>query len=289
MTDELLNQIIKECFDLPSRGKVRSPPPALPTPAQQESAADTIEREEKKEWVELRQRHLIEAALIRIDAYVNEVVDVLLQFEISDISENSDFDYCVKDTDNYHIQFLKLLTQPIQRPPLDLLELMQKSELGNYQHFETTFEQSKYPILSVDLYLEIEKAREESIQQRKALANDPKKVQIWESIHIFNKCIFDAVNESLMKFRPYGLGGHPMPWSNRLRRLQTKVEIASVDTERLFQMVKQEIFRWSQVFCGCLVGPVFYFPSAKSGKDEFDEHLHQEVRERRLTAILTQD
>ena len=54
----------------------------------------------------------------------------------------------------------------------------------------------------------------------------------------WQKSFFDAVNESLMKFRPYGLTGEPMPWSNKVRRLQTKVEISSVDTERLFQMVK---------------------------------------------------
>ena len=63
---------------------------------------------------------------------MNELVDVLLQFEISDISETSDFDYGIKPTDNYHIQFLKLLTQPIMRSPHESLELMQKSELGNY-------------------------------------------------------------------------------------------------------------------------------------------------------------
>jgi len=63
---------------------------------------------------------------------------------------------------------------------------------------------------------------------------DKKTLRVWESVHIFNKCIFDAINESLMKFRPYGIVGEPMPWSSKVRRLQTKVEIASVDTERLF-------------------------------------------------------
>ena len=92
-----------------------------------------------------------------------------------------------------------------------------------------------------------------------------------------------------MKFRPYGIVGQPMPWSNKVRRLQTKVEIASVDTERLFQMVKQEVFRWSQVFCGSLPGPVFHFPNPRTGVDEFSEETLQEVRERRLTQVLTQD
>lgn len=130
-----------------------------------------MDKEEKKEWIEIRQRHLIEGSLIRADQYVNELLDVLLQFDISDISENSDFDYEIKVSDNFHIQFLKLLTQPIQRPPLDALSQMQTSELGSYIHFETTLDVSKYPIVPVDLYLEIEKAREESLRLRRKTAD----------------------------------------------------------------------------------------------------------------------
>ena len=149
----------------------------------------------------------------------------------------------------------------------------------------------KYPIIPVDLYLEIEKAREEAMIARKG-ANTSKQTQlVWESIHIQNKGFFDAVNESLMKFRPYGLTGEPMPWSNKVRRLQTKVEISSVDTERLFQMVKQEVFRWGQTFCGCLPSPVFCFPAQSrethSIKEEFNDELFQENREKRLTQVLS--
>ena len=47
------------------------------------------EKEEKKEWVEIRQRHLIENDLIRADTYINEIVEALLQFEIdSDIEDD---------------------------------------------------------------------------------------------------------------------------------------------------------------------------------------------------------
>jgi len=73
-----------------------------------------------------------------------------------------------------------------------------------------------------------------------------------ESQHIFNKSIFDAMNESLTKFRPYGVIGAPVPWSAKYRRLQTDVDINSVDTERLFQMVKQEVFRWMSMQQGAL-------------------------------------
>lgn len=125
--------------------------------------------------MEIRQRHLIEANLIRVDQYVNELVDLLLQFEIPELlSEDSDFDYEVRADDNLHIQFLKLLTQPIQRPPIDALELMQKSELGSYQHFETTLDMNKHPIVSREVYREVEHLRERQMRAHQATA-DPRK------------------------------------------------------------------------------------------------------------------
>lgn len=36
------------------------------------------EKEERKEWIEIRQRHLIENDLIRADTYINEIVEALL-------------------------------------------------------------------------------------------------------------------------------------------------------------------------------------------------------------------
>ena len=115
-----------------------------------------------------------------------------------------------------------------------MLQLLQTSEIGSYKHFETTQDLQKYPIIPVSLYLEIEKAREEALLARKGSNMSKQTQMVWESIHIQNKSFFDAINESLMKFRPYGLTGEPMPWSNKIRRLQTKVDIGSVDTERLF-------------------------------------------------------
>ena len=39
-----------------------------------------------------------------------------------------------------------------------------------------------------------------------------------EAQHIHNKIIFDCVNESLNKVRPYGNLGEPMPWSKKPRK-----------------------------------------------------------------------
>ena len=96
------------------------------------------EKEERKEWIELRQRHLIENDLIRIDQYVNEIVEALLQFDIDLSSEEDDEDLLNnkivtesarerrrrEQADNYHIQFLKQLTQPIQKSANEVLQLL---------------------------------------------------------------------------------------------------------------------------------------------------------------------
>jgi hypothetical protein len=126
----------------------------------------------------------------------------------------------------------------------------------------------KHPILPIDIYLDVEKHREFEFQMSKGkpLASNIKNYIsghsassvntvsiVQESLHILNKSIFDAMNESLTKFRPYGVVGEPLPWSNKFRRLQTDVDINSVDTERLVQMVKQEIFRWMSIQQGHLL------------------------------------
>ena len=68
--------------------------------------------------------------MIRIDQYVNEIVDALLQF---DIDLSSDEGESLLETEsarerrkkelaeNYHIQFLRMLTQPIQKSSHEIL------------------------------------------------------------------------------------------------------------------------------------------------------------------------
>lgn len=62
---------------------------------------------------------MIENDLIRVDQYINEIVDALLQFEIDFSSDDESLLELKKEKlkpnkdDNYHVQFLKQLTQPI--------------------------------------------------------------------------------------------------------------------------------------------------------------------------------
>ena len=88
--------------------------------------------------------------------------------------------------------------------------------------------QNQLSVLSVDMYLEVEKARKavkelERSQQIGAAMGDSQLDLLlteWENIH--NKVIFDAINEALDGFRPYGLKGPPLPWSTQTRPLTYK-------------------------------------------------------------------
>lgn len=103
-------------------------------------------------------------------------------------------------------------------------------------HFESCVDPLKFPILPIDMYIDVEKQR--TFLEPDPAAKDLKKNYAsansafseisalsgsasigHEAIHILNKGIFDSMNESLTKFRPYGMSGQPLPWSNRYRRL----------------------------------------------------------------------
>lgn len=56
-------------------------------------------------------------------------------------------------------------------------------------------------------------------------------------------------------------------------------------------MVRQEVFRWAQTFCGCLPTPVFTFPVSHhpESREEFNDELFNEIREKKLTTVLSQE
>lgn len=89
---------------------------------------------------------------------------------------------------------------------------MQNSDIGSYDHFEVDL--NKIAVLNLEVYLEIEKQRKnKGMFNYEHETDENKKKLLRESEHIHNKALFDAVNESLLQFRPYGKDGEPMPWS----------------------------------------------------------------------------
>jgi hypothetical protein len=104
LTESIIESLLKECVALPPSRAEKS----KRDEEEKDSNVDVFvidsqlrDKEEKKEWIEIRQRHLIENDLVRIDQYINEIVESLLQFEIDFSSEDSEA--ARNQQDNYHI------------------------------------------------------------------------------------------------------------------------------------------------------------------------------------------
>jgi hypothetical protein len=81
------------------------------------------EKEQRRELIDLRQRMLIESDLQRIEAYINEIITTLQQHELNfleGMSGQPGLQHLLAEP-NFHRQFLQVLTIPIKRIQLDVL------------------------------------------------------------------------------------------------------------------------------------------------------------------------
>lgn len=196
-----------------------------------------------------------------IDSYLKEVIDEIIRNESA---------------------FINNILSPIQRDPMEMLHLLRTSDIGSYSHFDTY--DFIIPILGVEIYLEIEKRKEQErqdINENSENSQSNSESLIGECEHIHNKNIFDCINESLNQFRPYGKEGVPMPWSTKLRKLR---EDEILEFSKMFEIIKQDLFRWSFTSAGTLPKREFI-----NEHDNFEEEYFGEVREKRLAALLASD
>lgn len=151
---------------------------------------------------------------------------------------------------------------PIFKNPLTVLSNLQRQNIGQGNIDVLDLSNTLASILNVQLYLTLEKAREnvirEALQQIKAVANAENLAQdenlselLSESDHIHNKAIFDAVNEALNLFRPYGPNGEPMPWSTKPRQ-NFFVYAPETQLEIVLREVKSKLMEWSTTRAGQL-------------------------------------
>ena len=138
-------------------------------------------------------------------------------------------------------------------------------------------------ILSVDLYLSIEKEREDRNEELNRDLPSPEAASlISESEHIFNKALFDGVNEVLDELRPYGRRGQPMPWSLRGEQ-KPEGRLGNGRLREIVRDVKNRLRKWSDIKGGTLPRSEFYVNGV------FDEELFGEFREKKLATLLQAD
>ena len=154
------------------------------------------------------------------------------------------------------------------RDAYNILIKMQETEIGTL--IEPEF--LEFPaILGVELYLSLERPREE---RSTSGSMSPNTLQIVaEAEHIHNKLIFDSVNEALQKHRPYGTKGPPLPWSNAIRA----VAPSSVCLGACWKHIGGEIEQWSLMQAGKIPGSDVALSSGI-----MDEELLHQIRERSL-------
>lgn len=103
-----------------------------------------------------------------------------------------------------------------------------------------------------------------------------------ESFH--NQLIFEAFNEALNLFRPFGKSGTPLPWKfgkNYIPRV-TKEE----DVEAILNQAREKVLNWSSLMCGYLA-PANEFqedPSSPANQDSLNQK-----KEERLSRLITQE
>ena len=165
------------------------------------------------------------------------------------------------------------LKNPLRKKPLDLLNRMQEIEIGTIVETEVTV----FPeVLSVNLYLALENNLENSTRR----SNSPHMQQlIIEAEHIHNKMIFDAANEVLQRYRPYGTQGAPLPWSISDRRIGANKPIKVVIEE-----VKEVLLDWSSIQAGKICTEDMLLSNGV-----LDEELLQQIREERLASMLAEE
>ena len=190
-------------------------------------------------------------------------------------------------------QFMAEVNRPQTKEPMDCLFHMQNSEIGSYEHFQP----QNQSVLSLDLYLKLEKRRKESfrpnsadggnggfdfenVSEQELRAEGVNKNFLAECQHIHNKVLFDCINESLQQFRPHGKEGPPMIWSTAGRKLKPTEDFT---LEEMFEITKHDLFRMAIVQAGTLPRREFVF------NHHFDDELFAEIREKKLATLLCRE
>lgn len=209
--------------------------------------------------------------------------------------------------------FLKAFSKPIQKDYLEcltklhyhgLIEDMQ-DDLDNSSSINELDDQTS--ILTIDLYLSLEKKREEENDKIRKLEieefpilkmpsgllrinkSQPDKTHIKNKLsifaeceHIHNKAIFDGINEALNIYRPHSKKGEPLPWTGKAS-FQIDYTRTGISADEILSIVSNTLLDWNSFKVGPLPCREFYHNNI------FDEEKFSDFREKKLAAILAYD
>lgn len=125
------------------------------------------------------------------------------------------------------------------------------------------------------------------IQVAQEIQDFPMHEMTLKNQHVHNKLVFDALNDALDFFRPYGVDGPPFAWKRELVHSQvTIIDIHNYD--KVLEIAKEKVMGWAETFCGV------FKDKSDSVIENFivfenfpldDFHIHQ-IREERLNLMI---
>jgi len=259
MTDDILSQLLEsikeELFPQRSSEKFDITPPLIPPEYPISNVQPAV-----SEIVQIPQKkHItgVKTNLSHVEKYIDEVFGMILK--------NSE-------------KFVQSLSQPLNRDPLVHLGQLQNEDPDYFNSVEATVTQ---PVLPVELYLELEKIRKvDAVAEKPDDHQHEALLTEWSNIH--NKSIFDAINDALDYYRPYGIRGPPLLWSKKTRELTFRNgSVTSI--KEILAAVKQKVLAWANTNAGMMNAPASIIE-----KDVVpDKSKIDQFREERLEAVLS--
>lgn len=99
-----------------------------------------------------------------------------------------------------------------------------------------------------------------------------------------NKGVFDAFNEALDYYRPYGLMGIPFSWKSS--KIYRPREITEDLLDLVLEKTKEKVLIWSSFMCGYLgMGEDFYGDRMSA----YHEDYMAQIKEEKLARLLAQE
>ena len=163
-------------------------------PVIRQLCADIAKKTKRKNNIKMTGMHVDQDA---INLYIEEVFLALLK---------------------RNMNIADMIKVPMRYDPLNTLGQLQ----GNDYHIDSDSNDTNFsvtpPILPMELYISLELSKKmNSIDDIPRDLNHKKFLKEWCSI--YDKCIFDAINDALDYYRPYELQVPPFPWTNNTMKL----------------------------------------------------------------------
>ncbi|CAD8190775.1 unnamed protein product [Paramecium octaurelia] len=173
---------------------------------------------------------------------------------------------------------IQKINTPFGPNPKEILKFFHYyDDEDDYQSSEQDY--SNQAILSTQLYAEFENIL---MEDEKMSLEDG---FLLELEHIHNKVLYDALNEALDYYRPFGLNGYPLPWIKQpLELIQRNKKQETLS--QIFQGAIAQVTDWAS----CLVGLIIDKPDSPFPKIlMLDQEYLNQIKEERMIRMLNQE